>query len=108
MLSDKVINGCKALIKAQNALRNMVEEESDGLFGVCTLPYIQLWADPDHQHDLKDLEALVGPIKYAYTTEDGCNAYRFTLGGVPCVILMPENTSDSRSESDDVSANTEA
>lgn len=108
MLSDKVIKGCKALIDAQNALRNMVEEESDGLFGVCTQPYVQLWANPDHQHDLKDLEALVGPIKWAYTTDDGCNAYRFTLGKVPGIIIMPYNTSDSRGLSDDVSTNAEA
>lgn len=109
MLSDKVTKALESIVATGAAVRELIEEETNGVFGLCYQPYVQLWANPEHQHDLKDLETLVGPVKYAYTLEGtDAKAYSFKLGKANGIIIMPPNTSDSRGESDDVSTNTEA
>lgn len=106
MLSEQFINACESIEEASVTARDLIERETNEAYGLCHMGYIQLWANPDHKHDLKELEQLVGPIKYAYTVESG-SAYTFALGKAHGLIIMPTGTSDSRSVSDDVSTNTE-
>lgn len=108
MLSDKIIALVAQIKSLERELEALVAEESNGKYGVCTRHDIQLWADPDQPHDIKELEQLVGPVHHKYNTVAGCMGYGFHIGSVDGIIIMPYGTSDSRGESDDVSANEEA
>lgn len=108
MLSDKFIAMLQEYRALERKMVEQLEEETDDKYSLCTMSRAQLWANPDTNHDLADLERLVGPLTFDYSNRR-YNAYKFNLGGVSCSILIDKAImSDSRGGSDDVSTDEEA
>lgn len=103
MLKESIASKLAMIVQLYEEVENELEELTGGVFSICT-PHIQLYADvlDDYVHDLAELEHYVGPIKWAYTTTDGCQAYTFHVDGVSGkrtlspIIIMPFNTIDTR------------
>lgn len=113
-LSKETCDKINQYVALQAEIEERVLDETRGVYGVCTnfQLKLQLHACMNHQHDLAELEAFVGPIRLHHEYEDGTKSYHFmltdnTLG----IILMPADTTDSRTtggEADDVCLNKEA
>ena len=108
MLSDRIVEICEMLERLYEELEHRVISETEGKYGVCCHRHVQLWADPEAQHDMKELEALVGPVAYSWFDPKIGTGYAFKLGAAEAFVVMPPSTSDSRGESDDVSSNPQA
>ena len=102
------------LVALREELDYRIREESGGTYHLCCGHelYVQLSPKIDHQNDLAELEAFVGPIRPRYEYEDGTKSYSFMLGNDALgVVVMPANTTDSRTtggEADDVCLDKEA
>ena len=108
MLSNETIAMIEELKDLEYKIKQCILKETGNKYGFCMMPDIQLWADADFQHDLAELEELVGPIKAKYTTENDEVCYAFNLGRTSAIVIMPATTSDSRGEACDVRADKEA
>ena len=102
MLSAKVGELCAQILRLNKQLDELILEETAGKYGMCKIDTIQLWADPSMHHDLQELEKFVGNVHSTYRAPDKTEHYTFTLGGAPCLIIMPAGTSDSRCGPDEV------
>ena len=113
-LSKETCDKIDQFVALQAEIEERVLEETRGVYGVCTNYNLkmQLHACIDHQHDLAELEAFVGPIRLNHEYEDGTKSYHFMLtdNTLGCIV-MPADTIDSRTtggEADDVCVNQEA
>lgn len=99
MLSNYAIKLIEDYMAMGRAVREVIESETCGTFGLCLSDHIQLHdplAAEGHIYDLAELEEVVGPIKHIYTLDDGRMGYSYRLGNVNGVIIMETNTTDSR------------
>ena len=103
MLSKYVIKLIEDYMAMGRAVREAIEEETNGRFTLCIMDHIQLHNNltiEEPVRDLKEVEDVVGPLTHIYTLVDGRKGYSYQLGGVEGVIIMETCTTDSRPNAD--------
>ena len=87
MLSKEFIEKYNQMLDLNDELDKLLRAETGGRYGLCNMGYGVLFADPDFEHNIEELEELVGPTTVRDVDDDGCEHRVFNVGNRKCVIV---------------------
>lgn len=86
MLSKEFIEKYNQMLDLNDELDKLLRAETGGRYGLCTMGHGVLFADPDFEHNLEELEELVGPT-VVRCVHEGDEHRVFNVGNRKCVIV---------------------